>query len=282
MDPIAEPQQVGENSAMADPATQLQSMSSAAGFMDFEQPLTERMRTFLRLELLHEQTCFHGRNPSEMGARAAVSSLLEILTILNRGDVRTEALKELERQRELLASFARQPGVDPARLKNCVDGLRGLQERLGECGPKFMIPLKECEFLSNIKHRSSIPGGTCTFDLPDYAFWLRLPDEQRSGQFLAWLDIIRPLCDAVSQILWLTREANAPEERTAAAGMYQRNLKRGTEPSLVRVLLPAGSSMYPEISAGKHRFTVRFRKWRGTGDRAVAVERDVRFLLAMC
>ena len=253
LEPIAEPQQVGENSAMADPATQLQSVSSAADFMDFEQPLTERMRTFLRLELLHEQACFHGRDPSEMGARAAVSSLLEILTILNRGDVRTEALKELERQRELLASFARQPGVDPARLQNCVDGLRGLQERLGECGPKFMTPLKECEFLSNIKHRSSIPGGTCTFDLPDYAFWLRLP-----------------------------REANAPEEHTAAAGMYQRNMERSTEPTLVRVLLPAGSRLYPEISAGKHRFTVRFLKWQGTDDRAVAVERDVRFLLAMC
>ena len=282
MDQIAEPAQVAQNSAMADPATELRSLSSTAGRMEFEQPLTERMRTFLRIELLHQQACFHSEDPAELGARAAVSSLLEILTILGRGDVRADVVKELERQGEILASFARQPGVDPARLQRFVDELQALQDDLADCGPKFIAPLKECDFLNNIKHRSSIPGGTCMFDLPDYAYWLRLPYEERLKQLQVWLEIIRPICDAVIQVLWLIREANEPDEQLAAQGMYQHNMERGGEPNLVRVLLPTGAGIYPEISAGKHRFTVRFVRWQGTDERPAQVERDVRFLLALC
>lgn len=279
---IAQPTQVAQNSVMADPATELRNLSTSAGPMEFEQPLTERMRTFLRIELLYQQARFHCEDPTELGARAAVSSLLEILTILSRGDVRADVVKELERQGEVLASFARQPGVDPARLQGFVDELHELHTGLSDCGPKFITPLKECDFLNNIKHRSSIPGGTCMFDLPDYAYWLRLPYQERLKQLQTWLEVIRPICDAVVQVLWLIREANEPEEQFAPQGMYQRNMERGAEPNLVRVMLPTGGGIYPEISAGKHRFTVRFVKWQGTDERPTQVERDVRFLLALC
>ena len=59
-------------------------------------------------------------------------------------------------------------------------------------------------------------------------------------------------------------------------------MESGAEPNLVRVLLPADEGIYPEISAGKHRFTVRFVKWQGTEKRPAQVEQDVRFLLALC
>ena len=161
MDQIAEPKQVAQNSGMPDPATKLQSLSLTAGRIESEQPLTERMRTFLRIELLHRQACFHSQDATELGTRAAISSLLEILTILSRADVRADVVKELERQGKVLVSFARRPGVDPARLQGFVDELHALQEDLANCSPKFIAPLKECDFLNNIKHRSSIPGGTC-------------------------------------------------------------------------------------------------------------------------
>jgi cell division FtsZ-interacting protein ZapD len=59
---------------------------AAHDLITFEQPLTERMRTFLRIEFLHEQMLFHIDEPTDFGARAAVASLLEVLTILGRGD----------------------------------------------------------------------------------------------------------------------------------------------------------------------------------------------------
>ena len=46
-----------------------------------------------------------------------------------------------------------------------------------------MGPLRDSEFLSAIKHRSAIPGGTCDFDLPDYSYWLNRPAELRAAEF---------------------------------------------------------------------------------------------------
>ena len=50
----------------------------------------------------------------------------------------------------------------------------------------------------------------------------------------------------------------------------------------MRVLLPANAGLYPEISAGQHRFTIRFVRWRGVDARPVQVNQDVRFQLAIC
>jgi cell division protein ZapD len=250
--------------------------------MEFEQPLTEKMRTFLRIEFLYQQALFHIEDSTDFSARAAIGSLLDILTILGRGDVRSEVLKELERQAEILQRFRRQHGVDLARLQALLSNVEGLKAQLAEAGPHFLNPLKESEFLSAIKHRSAIPGGTCTFDLPDYGFWLRLPHSDRLTQFERWIAVLRPLCDAIAEALWLSRQSNEPVEHVAENGLYQHSLDRSESVNLMRILLPASSGVYPEISAGQHRFTIRFVRWQGIGLRPAQVEQSFRFLLALC
>jgi cell division protein ZapD len=263
-------------------AAELPDVSPEHGLIKFEQPLTERMRTFLRIELLYEQTLFHASEPTEFGARAAVAALLEILTILGRGDVRTDVVKELERQGDILGRYRSQPGVDTSRLTGLVADINSLRGRLTEAGPNLMHPLKDSEFLNTIRHRSAIPGGTCMFDLPDYGYWLNLPAAERRRQLDEWTDRLKPLCDAVAEVLWLIREGTEAKEQVAAAGFYQHSVERGDHLNLVRVLLPVATGIYPEISAGQHRFTVRFLRWRGVDNRPVQVTHDVRFLLALC
>jgi cell division protein ZapD len=252
------------------------------GLITFEQPLSERMRTFLRVEFLYEQTLFHVEDPSQFGARAAIAGLLEILTILGRGDVRADVIKELERHAELLRRYRSQPGVDPARLTGLIENIDELRAQLAEAGPQLMNPLKECDFLSTIRHRSAIPGGTCAFDLPDYGYWLHLPEHERRQQLEQWKTLLKPLCEAVAEVLWLTREATEPRECAATGGLYQHSFERNEQVNLVRVLLPATGGIFPEISAGQHRFNVRFVRWRGVDARPVQINQDVRFLLALC
>jgi cell division protein ZapD len=250
--------------------------------MTFEQPLTERMRTFLRVEFLYQQTLFHLDDPTEYSSRAAVSALLEIITIVGRGDIRTEVIKELERHSEQLARYRSQPTVDSTRLKKLIDDIAALRLHLAEAGAQLVNPLKECEFLSAIRHRSGIPGGTCVFDLPDYGYWLRLPATDRRRQLTDWTDHLRPICDAVAEVLWLTRESTEAGPQLAPGGLFQHGFDRSEQASLVRVLLPAGAGIFPEISAGQHRFTIRFVRWRGVDSRPMQVTQDVRFDLAIC
>jgi cell division protein ZapD len=247
----------------------------------FEQPLTERMRTFLRIEFLHAQARYHMVHESDFGARATVSSLLEILAIIGRGDVRSDVLKELERQAEMLAHFRRTPGVDADRLSQLIGKLERLKDGLTVIGMNFLQPLKDCDFLSAIKHRSTIPGGTCTFDLPDYGYWLYLPHTVRHEQVRKWMDLLDPLCMAVAELLWMTREATEPVDCVAEAGFFQHNVDRNIQLNLVCVQLPKDHGLFPEISAGRHRFTVRFVSWQGVDARPAQTSEDVHFRLAL-
>ena len=267
---------------MSTPAEELPSESQGPKLVEYEQPLTERMRTFLRLEFLYQQALFHAEDSPDFGSRAAIHSLLEIITILSRGDVRTETLKELEKQADVLRRYGSQPTVDQGTLGNLLENAELLREHLIAVGPHFMQPLKECEFLNAIKHRSAIPGGTCVFDLPDYAFWLTQPFEIRAQTLEGWMSVLRPLCDAVAEVLWLIREGHEADEEVAAGGMFQRSMERNDPLCLLRVLLPAGVDYYPEISGGQHRFTVRFLRWANINQRPVQVEKDVPFLLSLC
>ena len=267
---------------MADFSSKSPEVDAPEQHMEFEHPLTERIRTFLRIELLNQQACFHADDTSELGARAALSSLLDILNLFRRGDVRMEVIKELETQRNILASYIREPDVDRELLEGSLENIKVLQSRIGDSGTLFPNLLKESPFLFNINHRSSIPGGTCIFDLPDYGYWLKLPYDVRGEQYRDWLESFAPISDAVGHILWLIRQNSQPMERTVESGLYQTNLQGDARPRLIRVLLPVAGGIYPEISAGKQRFTLRFVHWRGTDVRPVQVQEPVTFLLALC
>jgi cell division protein ZapD len=248
----------------------------------YEQPLNERMRTFLRLEFLYTQATYHAELENAWSSRAAVSSLLEILAITARGDSRSEVLKELERHVNVLKEYQSKTGVDPSRLKSLVSNLIKLREDLATAGANFMGPLRDSEFLSAIKHRSAIPGGTCDFDLPDYSYWLSRPSQARTAEFGTWLALIRPLCDSIAELLWLTRQNAKRKSETAVGGIFQLQFDRENTCQLVRVTLPADSVLFPEISGNQHRCTIRFLQWSDTTSRPVHVETDLPFLLTCC
>jgi cell division protein ZapD len=249
----------------------------------FEQPLNERMRTFLRLDFLYSQALHHNEMASQWGTRAAVSSLIDILAIITRSDVRSDALKELERQLTLLGEFQSNPGVDANRLKTLIANLTRLRsELLNAGGVANLQPLKDSEFLNAIKHRSSIPGGTCEFDLPDYLYWLSQPDEVRVRAFNQWLTTLRPLCDAVSELIWLTRQNGRTRQETAQGGNFTITFERENPLQLLRIALPASMGLYPEVSGSHHRCNVRFLTWKGLSERAAQAGSDVKFLLTCC
>jgi cell division protein ZapD len=248
----------------------------------YEQPLNERMRTFLRLEFLYTQASYHSESENPWSSRAAVSSLLEILAITARGDSRSDVLKELERHVSILKEFQSKTGVDPSRLKSLVSNLVKLREDLSTAGANFMGPLRDSEFLSAIKHRSAIPGGTCDFDLPDYSFWLNRPPHVRAAEFGTWLALIRPLCDSIAELLWLTRQNAKRKSEVAVGGIFQLQFDRENPCQLLRVTLPSDSALFPEISGNQHRCTIRFLQWGEGNQRPVHLETDVPFLLTCC
>jgi len=260
----------------------LTSASAASSPVLYEHPLGERMRTFLRLESLYQQFLFHVEEPSPWGTRAVVSCILDTITILNRGDVRNDVMKELDRQLYVFDRYQNLPSVDDSRLKGVLRNLRQLRDELIAVGSQYLQPLRENEFLSAIKHRSAIPGGACEFDLPEYSHWLRHPYPDRIADIERWMATVRPLCNSISELLWLVRESTPATQQVAVNGVYHHVLSKENPGGMLRVSLAPGTALYPEISGSHHRFTLRFMQWSAAETRPVQTTRDVRFQLTVC
>ncbi|MEY4760846.1 MAG: hypothetical protein RLZZ200_702 [Pseudomonadota bacterium] len=256
--------------------------AAASAPLVFEQPLNERMRTFLRIDYLYSQAIYHNDKASQWGSRAAVASLIDILAISTRGDVRSDVLKELERQLTLLNEFQNKAGVDSSRLRALMSNLLRLRSGLAAAGAAYLQPLRDSEFLAAIKHRSAIPGGTCEFDLPDYFFWLNQDAAARMQTFNEWLAMLRPLCDAIAELLWLTRQNGRTRQEVALAGCSSITFDRDMPLQLLRVSLPSSAGLYPEISGSHYRCNVRFLRWNGLMSRATQSDEDVPFTLTCC
>ena len=248
----------------------------------FEQPLNERLRTFLRLDFLYSQALYHNDKASSWGSRAAMTSLLDMLAIATRGDVRSDVLKELERHLSKLNEYQNHPGIDATRLRALMSNLVRLRSDLAVAGAAWLQPLRDSEFLAAIKHRSAIPGGTCEFDLPDYYFWLSQPDSVRMEAFVRWQGLLQPLCDAIAELLWLTRQNGRPRDELAKGGLFNVGFDRETPYQLLRITLRAGVALYPEISGSHYRCNLRFLEWRDSDSRPQQTATDVPFVLTCC
>ena len=248
----------------------------------FEQPLNERMRAFLRIDFLYTQAVFHASSRSQWGSRAAVTSILDILAIITRADTRAEVLKELERQTMVFNDYLRRPGVDTDRLQGLVANLQRLRTELLGAGSAYLQPLRDSAFLAAVRHRSTIPGGSCEFDLPDFYYWLSQAPETREATLNKWLAMLRPLCDAIAELLWLTRQGGKSRRETAVHGVFHITFERDNPVQLLRVVVPASLGIYPEISGSHYRSSVRFVLWQGPEERPRQAQQDIPFEMICC
>jgi len=72
----------------------------------FEHPLNEKMRTWLRIEFLVQQLSNSLPVNNHTSALHFFRNVGDLLDVLERGEVRTELLKELERQHRKLQAWA--------------------------------------------------------------------------------------------------------------------------------------------------------------------------------
>src|SRR2546421_298867 len=58
--------------------------------------------------------------------------------------------------------------------------------------------LRDNEFLISVLHRSTIPGGTCVFDLPAYHYWLAQREDSVRRDLDAWFGDLKPYEGAIT------------------------------------------------------------------------------------
>lgn len=247
--------------------------------MVYEQPLIERVRTFLRLEFLFRQHAHFQVDSSEFGIRATLQSLLDILVVLSRTDIKSEILKELSDQSAALTKLASKPGVDPTRLSKTLSEISAAQQALQQTTAFAVTALRGHDFLISVLNRSSVPGGATGFDLPTYHHWLSQADQVRRD-LSNWFAEIRAYQQAVDLYLRLLRRSVQAEQVQAVSGMYVHTPQGAC--TLLRVTVAAHLPVYPEISAGKHRFSVRFMSLPDVHTRQQQSLENIPFTMQCC
>lgn len=250
--------------------------------MMFEQPLNERIRMCLRIETLMKRFHYFTSLKSDLGGYTALLGVLEITSLLERGDLKQELMKELERQQTALKFLATHKEVDQSRLiltwnrqKHAIDRLHQLNGKLGE-------HLKCNNFLLVIKQRTSIAGGSCDFDLPELRFWLNQDHDKRVIDLQRWVAPYLALESAIELVLSVIRDSATPEKVIAESGFFHQTLDPQQPNQLLRISIPVAEGIYPEVSAGKHRYSVRFLNPLLIDKMPVQTKQNVTFALTRC
>ena len=256
-------------------------MDLSSDIITYEQPLNERIRIYLKLEHLFKQIAECAPVATVWGSRSALFAVLDSLNILARNDLKTDILKELERQTINLSRLESNPDVDTNQLSDILDRLDILIDRLHSQRGQVAQELRENELLNSIRQRMTIPGGTCDFDLPGFNFWLKQSEAARTHDLLSWYESFDLIRASIDILLMLVRRSAQAVTVQAIEGFYQQSLDSRFPQQMIRVGIPADSHCFPEISGGKHRFTVRFMAG-GMNSRPSQVQEDIDFQLTCC
>ncbi len=247
----------------------------------YEHPLNERIRVFLRLEHLFSQINHFKNGYSVWDSHASVSALVEIITILDRTDLRSEVLKELERHRHELSRLLDMQHVDKGRLEKTLEELKRQSQKIQNLANKLSPMIRENDLLNSVRQRTVISGGTCSFDIPAYHYWLHQDPHLKSAALAAWLSEITPFYAAIELILDLIRNSTLFERQLAVNGFFQKSLEVQYACQLLRIALSAEDGLYPEVSGNKHRINVRFMQYGDTG-RAKHILETIEFDMSCC
>lgn len=248
----------------------------------YEFPLNERIRVFIRLEQLFQQFMHFSAGETIADKRAAITVLLDIMSIFRRNDLKSEIMKELDRQATVLNKIANSEGVDKEKLQDILDQLAKISKKLYAITGKIGINIMESDLFQSIAQRSSIPGGTCSFDLPEYHYWLEQDESIRAKDLQHWSSPFIDIHIAIDFILNFIRSSRSPKHEVAVAGFFQVSLDKSQPFQLIKVSLDKSLPCFAEISGGKHRCTIRFMEPSADDNRPKQSTDDIPFTLTCC
>ena len=255
-------------------------MPGEANVILYEYPFNERIRTLLRIEDLFEKLVWFCGQSHYYCHHTALITLFEILEVTSRADLKSDLLQELERHKQTLSALRNNPQVAQSALEGVLADVEHAQQALNNMPGKAGQNLRENEWLTSVRSRAGIPGGTCEFDLPSYHAWLMRSPEARGRDLQGWIAPLLQFNHALTIVLRLLRETAHRSRQVAAQGAYQQMLQ-GRTYTLLQLRVDPSLNAIPEISANKYALWVRFTA--ADGDlKPRPLERDVPFDLALC
>lgn len=247
----------------------------------YDYPFNERIRTLLRIEDLFLKALHYIDGDNEFNHHCALISLFQILDVIDRAELKTDLLQELDRQKLVMKNLRGHPTISESLLNEVIEEIETTAQALRSNASKLGQSLRDNDWLMSIKQRAGIPGGVCEFDVPSYHFWLGLDAERRAVDLNNWLQPLRPIHSAVRIILHILRGSGARTDLVAISGVFQQMLSGAKPAQMVRIEVADGLNCFPEVSANKYAINIRFNGLESC-QRPRSCDFDVPFSLTLC
>ena len=223
----------------------------------YEYPLNDSTRICLRLENLFKNITENVDAPSQAAGRSALSSLLEILNVVDRPDLKSKLTQTLTQYNSALKSLQNNPQIEQVALQEIINEISVAMQTLRVMHGRVGDNLRSNQFLNTIRMHLNHPGGACDYSTPAFALWLKQDIFSRKQQITNWFTEFAELKSIIELILRLTRQSATWETHHADRGFYQQKLDLQSSHQMLRLELPTNMQLIPEFSVGKHRFSVR-------------------------
>lgn len=247
----------------------------------YEYPFNERIRTYLRLEQLFRRLGELIPRTHALDHHFALTTIFEVMDVAARADLKSDVLKDIDKQRQLLEGYRGNPSISEAALNGVFAQLdrcfQGLNTQTGKAGQA----LTENDWLMSIRSRMGIPGGTCGFDLPGYFAWQHGEASTRQQALEGWAGTLAPLAESIYVLLKLLRDSGVPQKVAAVRGQFQQNLPSGRTVQLLRLCIDPEQGLIPEISGNRLMVSVRLMRQQEDGH-LLACSADAAFELTLC
>lgn len=247
----------------------------------YEYPFNERIRTYLRLEHLFKRLSLLVSREHPLDHHHALITIFEVMDVAARADLKSDVLKDLDKQRHLLASYRGNPAIAESVLDDIIGQLDGCFSALNGQPGKAGHSLTENDWLMSIRSRVGIPGGTCEFDLPAYYAWQHRDGATRRAALEQWASTLAPLAESIFMLLKLLRDAGTAQKVIAAGGQFIQNLPQGRTFQLLRMRIDPALELIPEISGNRLMVSVRLMQ-QEADDRLHPHTGDTTFELTLC
>nr|WP_157400328.1 MULTISPECIES: cell division protein ZapD [Ramlibacter] len=247
----------------------------------YEYPFNERIRTYLRLEHLFRRLGELVPREHPLDHHYALATIFEIMDVAARADLKSDVMKDLEKQKGVLNSYRGNPGVAESVLDEVVSQLDANFTALNNLPGKAGQSLTDNEWLMSIRSRIGIPGGTCEFDLPGYYAWQHLDAATRQADLGRWARPLGPFAESIHRLLKLLRDSGTAQKVMAIGGQFQQTLPQGRTFQLLRLRIDPAQRLVPEISGNRLMVSVRLMRQEGS-DKLHSSNEDAGFELTLC
>ena len=214
----------------------------------YEYPFNERIRTYLRLQQLFNRLGQLMARTEALDHHFALTTLFEIIEVASRSELKSDVLKDLERQKQLYNGYRGNPAISEKALNGLIAQLDEHFESLNQISGKVGQSLSDNDFLMALRSRAVIPGGTCEFDLPAYYAWQHHEASERASDLAQWVAPFAPLAQAIQ---------------------------------LLRLKIDPALGITPEISCNRLLVVIRMMRQQSDG-KLVACTDDVPFEMSLC